>query len=63
MKSNLKKISKKELEADLTAKFTRAVAELGHDADKLKRVIKKASKFIAKKIERKLKDVKVVVEA
>lgn len=63
MKNNLKKISKKELEASLTDKFMHAVAELGHDSDKLKRVIKKASKFIAKKIERKLKDVKQVVEA
>jgi hypothetical protein len=63
MKNSIKKASKKELEIDLTNKFMQVVAELGHDAEKLKRVIKKASKFITKKIERKLKDVKHVVEA
>jgi len=63
MKNNIKKAAKKELEANIADKFMHVLAELGHDATKLKREVKKASKFIVKKIERKLNDVKHVVEA
>ena len=50
--------SKKELEKNITDKFMLAVTELGHDSAKLKREIKKAAKFITKKIERKEKAAK-----
>ena len=63
MKSDTKKSAKKVLEISITEKFMQALTELGHDATKLKREVKKASKFVAKKIERKLKVVKQVVEA
>jgi hypothetical protein len=63
MKSSTKKVAKKELENSIADKFMKAIAELGHDSEKLKRVIKKASKFIVKKIERNLKDIKHVAVA
>jgi len=62
MKNTDKKSAKKHLELTITEKFMAALAELGHDADKLKREIRKASKFVAKKIERRFKDVKHVIE-
>jgi len=62
MKANDKKNAKKQLETSLTEKFMAVVNELGHDANKLKREIKKASKFVTKKIGRKFTDVKRAVE-
>jgi hypothetical protein len=61
MKSNTDKSLKKQTEDTITNKFMQAVTELGHDAQKFKRQIKKASKLIAKKIERKLKKEKSVI--
>jgi len=61
MKSPEKRSAKKQLELTITEKFMAVLTELGHDADKLKREVKKASKFVTKKIERKFKEVKQAV--
>lgn len=62
MKNTDKKNAKKQLELSITEKFMAALSELGHDAEKLKREVKKASKFVTKKIGRKFKDIKHVIE-
>ncbi|MGV8879864.1 MAG: hypothetical protein ACOH2A_12620 [Sphingobacteriaceae bacterium] len=56
MKSNNLKAVKKELAKSISDKFLEVIKSLGHDAEKLKREIKKAGRFVAKKIERKEKD-------
>src|SRR6201988_4769666 len=61
MKSDTKKSAKKQLEISITEKFLQALTELGHDAQKLKREVKKVSKFMAKKIDRKFKEVKTAI--
>lgn len=63
MKSHIKKSAKKQLEATIAEKFAAVITEIGYDATKLKREIKKAGKFIIKKIDRKqLKDKPEVTE-
>ncbi|MBC7743520.1 MAG: hypothetical protein H7096_00285 [Flavobacterium sp.] len=53
--------SKKELESSITDKFMEVITNLGHDAGKLGKDIKRTSKQLAKKISDKLKDVKQTV--
>lgn len=56
MKSSNLKDAKKDLAKSISDKFLEVIKSLGHDADKLNREIKKAGRFVAKKIARKEKD-------
>jgi len=49
-----KKAAKKELEKSITAKFFEAVKNLGHDAEQIGEDLVLVSKFVAKKIGKKL---------
>ncbi|TDO24342.1 hypothetical protein [Pedobacter duraquae] len=57
-----KKAAKKELEKSLTAKFFEAVKNLGHDAEQIGEDLVLVSKFVAKKIGKKLGSTKKKVE-
>src|SRR5690349_2889812 len=61
-KKDAKKAVKKELEKSLREKFLEVVKHLGHDAERIGKDIEIASKFVAKKLSKKFKDVKSVVE-
>jgi CRISPR/Cas system CSM-associated protein Csm4 (group 5 of RAMP superfamily) len=58
MKASTKKTAKKQLESAITEKFMHAITELGHDAEKLKKEIKKVSKLVAKKVSKTIDSIK-----
>jgi uncharacterized protein YicC (UPF0701 family) len=57
-KKTSKKAEKKALEQSLTAKLFEAVKSLGHDAEKIGEDLILVSKFVAKKISKRVKPVK-----
>jgi hypothetical protein len=57
-KKTSKKAEKKALEQSLTAKLFEAVKSLGHDAEKIGEDLVLVSKFVAKKISKRVKPVK-----
>lgn len=57
-KKEVKKAVKKALEKSLTDKFLEVVKQLGHDAEKIGKDIEIAGKFVAKKLSKRLKDLK-----
>ena len=65
-KKAVKKVSKrtvkKELETSISDKFLEALKGLGHDAGKLTKEIKKASRVLADKLSDKYHEVKIAVE-
>ncbi len=54
-KKNLRKAARKELESGITLRFLEVVNNLGHDAERIAKDIKKMSKQLAEKLSEQLK--------
>ena len=57
-KTSPKKAAKKELESGIAERFLDVVSNLGHDAERIAKDIKKMSKELAKKLSEKIKESK-----
>lgn len=62
-KKTTQRVAKKQLEATISEKFMEAVKGLGHDAGKIGKEIKKASKQLAEKLSGKIQEIKESVDS